>query len=116
MVERASAERLQRPAVDIGQLHWSTANYQPLQETAMWGGLVDMYEEGLVRAVGLSNYGPKQLQKIAKCAQTLPSFPCPSLNHIPTLFFPFLSSTACPPPLEPMLTLVLKGVDKYLQS
>eukprot|EP00873_Tetraselmis_striata_P044312 jgi/Tetstr1/464576/TSEL_009332.t1 len=68
MVEaaRASAQRLRRPAVDIGQLHWSTANYQPFQERAMWGGLVDMYEAGLVRAVGVSNYGPKQLAKIAR--------------------------------------------------
>jgi len=68
MVEaaRASAGRLRRPAVDIGQLHWSTANYQPLQERALWDGLVGMYEEGLVRAVGLSNYGPKQLQKVHK--------------------------------------------------
>jgi len=32
----------------------------------MWGGLVDMYEAGLVRAVGVSNYGPKQLAKIAR--------------------------------------------------
>jgi len=63
---RESAARLQRPAVDIGQLHWSTANYQPLQEKAMWGGLVDMYEQGVVRAVGVSNYGPKQLQRIHK--------------------------------------------------
>ena len=32
----------------------------------MWGGLVDMYEEGVVKCVGVSNYGPKQLQKIHK--------------------------------------------------
>lgn len=30
----------------------------------MWDGLVAIYEEGLVDAVGLSNYGPKQLQRI----------------------------------------------------
>lgn len=35
----------------------------------MWGGLVDMYEAGAVRAVGVSNYGPKQLKRIHKCVQ-----------------------------------------------
>lgn len=31
--------------IGIGQLHWSTANYQPLQERALWDGLVALYEE-----------------------------------------------------------------------
>lgn len=29
----------------IGQLHWSTANYQPLQERALWDGLVALYDQ-----------------------------------------------------------------------
>ncbi|OEL30012.1 Pyridoxal reductase, chloroplastic [Dichanthelium oligosanthes] len=61
---RSSLERLQLDRLAIGQLHWSTANYAPLQERALWDGLVEMYEKGLVRAVGVSNYGPKQLLKI----------------------------------------------------
>ncbi|XP_021627017.1 pyridoxal reductase, chloroplastic isoform X2 [Manihot esculenta] len=61
---RASLERLQLEQIGIGQLHWSTANYAPPQELALWDGLVAMYEKGLVRAVGVSNYGPKQLVKI----------------------------------------------------
>lgn len=61
---KASMERLQIEQIGIGQLHWSTANYAPLQELALWDGLVAMYEKGLVRAVGVSNYGPKQLVKI----------------------------------------------------
>lgn len=60
----ASLERMQIEQIGIGQLHWSTANYAPLQELALWDGLVAMYEKGLVRAVGVSNYGPKQLAKI----------------------------------------------------
>ncbi|KAF2574193.1 hypothetical protein F2Q70_00004823 [Brassica cretica] len=60
----ASLERLQIDQLGIGQLHWSTANYAPLQELALWDGLVAMYEKGLVRAVGVSNYGPQQLVKI----------------------------------------------------
>uniref|UniRef100_A0A2P2K7T0 Uncharacterized protein MANES_01G038700 n=4 Tax=Rhizophora mucronata TaxID=61149 RepID=A0A2P2K7T0_RHIMU len=61
---KASLERLQIEQIGIGQLHWSTANYAPLQELALWDGLVAMYDKGLVRAVGVSNYGPEQLLKI----------------------------------------------------
>lgn len=31
--------------IGIGQLHWSTANYAPLQERALWDGLVAMYDK-----------------------------------------------------------------------
>ncbi|KAJ7959405.1 Pyridoxal reductase [Quillaja saponaria] len=61
---RASLDRMQIDQIGIGQLHWSTANYAPFQELALWDGLVAMYEKGLVRAVGVSNYGPKQLLKL----------------------------------------------------
>ncbi|KAF3321377.1 pyridoxal reductase [Carex littledalei] len=61
---KSSLDRLQIDKIGIGQLHWSTANYAPLQEKALWDGLVAMYEKGLVQAVGVSNYGPKQLLKI----------------------------------------------------
>ncbi|MED6122201.1 hypothetical protein PIB30_037632 [Stylosanthes scabra] len=61
---RASLKRMQIEQIGIGQLHWSTANYAPFQELALWDGLVAMYDKGLVKAVGVSNYGPKQLLKI----------------------------------------------------
>lgn len=61
---KASLKRLRCDQLAIGQLHWSTANYAPLQERALWDGLVSMYEEGLVKAVGVSNYGPKQLLRV----------------------------------------------------
>ena len=93
---RGSLRRLGAEQLAIGQLHWSTANYQPLQERALWDGLVRLYDEvrpdsrsqsscclryggpvrsrlmrlqGLVQAVGVSNYGPQQLQKIARYLQ-----------------------------------------------
>ncbi|KAL5723930.1 pyridoxine 4-dehydrogenase [Ranunculus cassubicifolius] len=65
-----SLERLQIEQIGIGQLHWSTANYAPLQEKALWDGLVAMYDKGLVRGVGVSNYGPQQLIKIHKYLKT----------------------------------------------
>lgn len=42
---RGSLRRLGMEKVAIGQLHWSAANYAPLQERALWDGLVGMYEE-----------------------------------------------------------------------
>lgn len=57
----ASARRLGRP-VDLAQMHWSTANYAPWQEGPFLDGLMDLYAQGLVRGVGLSNFGPKRLR------------------------------------------------------
>lgn len=60
---KASARRLGRN-VDLAQMHWSTANYAPWQEEWLLDGLADLYEKGLVKGVGLSNYGPLRLQEI----------------------------------------------------
>ena len=63
---RESLARLEQPKLAIAQLHWSTSKYQPFQEKALWEGLADVYDEGLCEAVGVSNFGPVQLQKAAK--------------------------------------------------
>ncbi len=59
----ASAQRFGRN-IDLVQMHWSTGNYFPLQEWQLLDGLGDLYEQGLVKGVGLSNYGPKRLRKV----------------------------------------------------
>ena len=61
----ASLKRLGQSKLTLAQLHWSTANYQPFQERALWEGIGDVYDKGLCEAVGVSNYGPLQLSKIA---------------------------------------------------
>ncbi|KAE9451788.1 hypothetical protein C3L33_16328, partial [Rhododendron williamsianum] len=64
---KSSLERMEIEQIGIGQLHWSTANYAPPQELALWDGLVAMYEKvtmNLSWAVGVINYGPKQLVKV----------------------------------------------------
>lgn len=35
----------------------------PFQDRALQVGIADCYEQGLVRAIGVSNYGPKQLKR-----------------------------------------------------
>jgi pyridoxine 4-dehydrogenase len=60
---KSSAKRLGRN-VDLVQMHWSTANYAPWQERALLDGLADIYEQGLVKGVGLSNYGPSRLKRV----------------------------------------------------
>lgn len=60
---KSSAQRLGRN-VDLVQMHWSTANYAPWQEEGLLDGLADLYEQGQVLGVGLSNYGPKRLKRV----------------------------------------------------
>ncbi len=60
---KASAQRLGCP-VDLVQMHWSTANYAPWQEGALLDGLGDLYEQGLVKGIGLSNFGAKRLRQV----------------------------------------------------
>ena len=62
---KSSAKRLGRN-VDLVQMHWSTANYAPWQEGRLLDGLADLYEQGLVKKVGLSNYGPLRLKQVHK--------------------------------------------------
>jgi pyridoxine 4-dehydrogenase len=62
---KASAQRLGKN-VDLVQMHWSTANYAPWQEWALLDGLADLYEQGLVKGVGLSNFGSQRLRKVHK--------------------------------------------------
>jgi len=66
---KKSLNRIGAEKISMAQLHWSTANYAPIQERLMWDGLVAIYDAGLVEAVGLSNYGPRQLEKIHKYLQ-----------------------------------------------
>ncbi|GBE92971.1 aldo/keto reductase [Nostoc cycadae WK-1] len=60
---QSSAKRLGKN-VDLVQMHWSTANYAPWQEKGLLNGLADLYEQGLVKGVGLSNYGPQRLKMV----------------------------------------------------
>ncbi|KAF4404245.1 hypothetical protein G4B88_014701 [Cannabis sativa] len=54
---RGSLERIQVEQIGIGQLHWSNANYAPLQEMALWDGLVAMYEKEGRKMVAMAMAG-----------------------------------------------------------
>jgi len=61
---RGSLGRMGR--VDIAQMHWSPRSYGfGFQEDALLDGLCRCYDAGLCRAVGLSNFGPKNLRRAA---------------------------------------------------
>ena len=58
-----SLERLNNK-LDIVQIHWSTAKYNPWQELQLLNNLCDLIDEGFSFQIGLSNIGPQRLKKI----------------------------------------------------
>jgi len=58
-----SLERLNNK-LDIVQLHWSTAKYNPWQELGLWKNLCDLKDQGFDFQIGLSNIGPQRLKKL----------------------------------------------------
>ena len=53
-----SLERLNNK-LDIVQLHWSTAKYNPWQELGLLKNLCDLKDQGFDFQIGLSNIGPQ---------------------------------------------------------
>jgi len=60
-----SLERLNNK-LDIVQIHWSTAKYNPWQELQLLNNLCDLIDQGFNFQIGLSNIGPKRLKQIIK--------------------------------------------------
>lgn len=58
---RASLDRLGREVIDLYFLHYPDETGVPLEET--WGALAELVDEGLVRAIGLSNYRPEDIER-----------------------------------------------------
>jgi aryl-alcohol dehydrogenase-like predicted oxidoreductase len=65
---RASLERLQMERIDLYQHHQEDPG-TPLEET--FGALKELVDEGLVRAVGTSNYEPANVARVAAIAADL---------------------------------------------
>ena len=58
-----SLERLNNK-LDIVQIHWSTAKYNPWQEFQLLNNLCNLIDQGFNFQIGLSNIGPQRLKKI----------------------------------------------------
>ncbi|MGZ4290512.1 MAG: aldo/keto reductase [Gaiellaceae bacterium] len=58
---RASLRRLGREQIDVYFLHWPDDTGVPLEET--WGAMAELADAGLVRAIGLSNYGLADVER-----------------------------------------------------
>ena len=71
----ASLKRLDVERIDLYQMHWPASDGTPLQE--YWQTLLDLKQEGKVRAAGLSNHNVAQLEAAE------------SLGHVDTLQPPF---------------------------
>jgi aryl-alcohol dehydrogenase-like predicted oxidoreductase len=59
---RGSLDRLGRDVIDLYFLHYPDETDVPLEET--WGALAELVDEGLVQAIGLSNY---RLEDVERC-------------------------------------------------
>jgi aryl-alcohol dehydrogenase-like predicted oxidoreductase len=58
---RASLSRLGRDHLDIYFLHWPDDSGVPLDET--WGAMAELADQGLVRAIGMSNYALADVER-----------------------------------------------------
>lgn len=59
---KASLERLGTDSIGLYQIHFPS----PWKNEAFWDGLGDCYEQGLVKGVGVSNYGSEALRGVHK--------------------------------------------------
>jgi aryl-alcohol dehydrogenase-like predicted oxidoreductase len=60
-----SLKRLQTDYIDIYQVHWPDTK-TPFEETAE--AMYKLYKEGKIRAIGVSNYSPEQMEEFRKVA------------------------------------------------
>ena len=94
-----SLRRLQTDVIDLYQVHWPDPNV-PIEETA--GALKDLLKAGKIRAIGVSNFSPEQMDKfraVAPLAADQPPYnlfereieadvlPYSRRNHIVTLAY-----------------------------
>lgn len=57
---RATLQRLGLERIDLYQMHWQ---YPPVPIETWMGGLADAFDQGLIRAAGISNYSVAQMRR-----------------------------------------------------
>lgn len=63
----ASLKRLQLDYLDMYLIHWPSVGY-----TEKWRAMEDLYEAGLIKAIGVSNFNQEQLTKLLATAKVRP--------------------------------------------
>jgi 2,5-diketo-D-gluconate reductase A len=68
---KASLERLELEHVDLYLIHWPVPSHDLYVET--WQAFIELQAEGLVRAIGVSNFQPEQLERIVEETGVVPA-------------------------------------------
>jgi diketogulonate reductase-like aldo/keto reductase len=68
---RASLDRLELDFVDLYLIHWPVPAHDLYVET--WQAFIDQREAGLIRSIGVSNFQPEHLERIAEETGVTPS-------------------------------------------
>lgn len=58
---RNSLKRLETDRIDLYQLHWPDESGVPIEDT--WGAVATLVDEGLVRAIGVSNFNQELIER-----------------------------------------------------
>lgn len=66
---KASLQRLNTSYLDLYLIHWP----EPEKTLETWAALEDLHKEGLVRAIGVSNFMVHDLEQLMTSAQTPPA-------------------------------------------
>ena len=69
---RASAERLGLGPIDLYLIHWPTAK-SPRDRLESWRAMVELKNEGLCRAIGVSNYTVRHLEELRAHSEVVPA-------------------------------------------
>ncbi|MGA2320280.1 MAG: aldo/keto reductase [Solirubrobacteraceae bacterium] len=68
---RASLERLELDHVDLYLIHWPVPAHDRYVET--WRAFIELQSEGLVRAIGVSNFQPAHIERLVAETGVTPS-------------------------------------------
>ena len=68
---KASLERLELEHIDLYLIHWPVPAHDLYVET--WQAFVELQAEGLVRAIGVSNFQPEHLERIVAETGVVPA-------------------------------------------
>jgi 2,5-diketo-D-gluconate reductase A len=68
---KASLERLELEHIDLYLIHWPVPSHDLYVET--WQAFIELQAEGLVRAIGVSNFQPSHLERIVAETGVVPA-------------------------------------------